>query len=222
MKCDGQPSEALKMSKKAAFILTNGLWRPNIDVTDRKDDDDHGLLTPTHFFLSSVSVSFLSVTFILLRHKLPVRPGQPSSSALTDNISRQEAAAKTGVRHYVNTQGFHFTSDIKSVRFNKSLDIDTDFSRLTVNFPGSPGSSLTMLWCGGTAGERTALTSACRHCQHSTEPGLAMVMVTSGGLTPHHQPPGPGSNSEHSSHFTYSHSTYNKAICLAQNCLYGK
>lgn len=124
----------------------------------RKDDDDHGLLTPTHFFLSSVSVSFLSVTFILLRHKLPVRPGQPSSSALTDK--RQEAAARTGVRHYVNTQGFHFTSDIKSVRFNKSLDIDTDFSRLTVNFPGSPGSSLTMLWCGGTAGERAALTSA--------------------------------------------------------------
>ena len=54
-------------------------------------------------------------------------------------------------------------------------------------FQDSPGSSLTvMLWCGGTAGERTALTSACRHCQHSTEP------VTSGGLTPSTQ--GPGSN----------------------------
>ena len=131
MKCDGQPGPIVrlsKMSKKAAFILTNGLWRPNIDVTDRKDGDDHGLLTPTHFFLSSLSVSILSVMFILLGHKLPVRPGQPSSSALTDNISRQEAAARTGVRHYVNTQGFHFTSDITSVRFNKSLDIDTDFS----------------------------------------------------------------------------------------------
>ena len=181
------------MSKKAAFILTNGLWRPNIDVTDRKDDDDHGLLlTPTHFFLSSVSVSFLSVTFILLRHKLPVRPGQPSSSALTDK--RQETAARTGVRHYVNTQGFHFTSDIKSVRFNKSLDIDIDFSRLTVNFPGSPGSSLTMLWCGGTAGERAALTSACRHCQHSTE-----LVTSQWRAHPPAPSQGPGSNRDHTS-----------------------
>ena len=69
----------------------------------------------------SVSVSISTVTFVLLSHKLPVsQANRRSSSALTDNIQRQEAAARTGVRHYVNTrQGFHFTTDIKSVRFNK-------------------------------------------------------------------------------------------------------
>ena len=42
-------SEGLKRNKKAAFILTNGLWIPNIDVTDRKDDDDYGSSRPlTH------------------------------------------------------------------------------------------------------------------------------------------------------------------------------
>lgn len=57
-------------------------------------------------------------------------------------------------------------------------------------FQDSPGSSLTMLWCGGTAGERTALTSACRHCQHSTEPGLA----TGDGDQWRAHPPSPSSH----------------------------
>mgnify|MGYP001299744166 CR=1 FL=1 len=78
-------------------------------------------------------------TFVLLTHKLPVSPGQHSSSALTENILRHVAVARTGVRHYVNTrQGFHFTTDIKSVRFNRTLDIDTD-GLWTVNFPGFTG-----------------------------------------------------------------------------------
>ena len=51
--------------QKAAFILTNGLWRTNIDVTDRKDDDDHGILTPTHALLACLSFYLLrNVCFI--------------------------------------------------------------------------------------------------------------------------------------------------------------
>ena len=75
------------MSKKAAFIMTNGLWRPNIDVTDRKDDDDDGPSRPlTHAWPPSLpQFPLSSLTFVLLSHKLPVSPGH-SSSALTANI----------------------------------------------------------------------------------------------------------------------------------------